>query len=229
MSDSTSDRSEPPSSSSQDDGPQRDVPPADAFRSDLSGTPPFGPRSAEPEIVLQVGDELGGESASDASSLAQRRLSVWLARLLASLAPDAGSLTVRLVGDDEMQGLNATWRGKDSTTDVLSFPGDVRHADAPVPDALGVDPAAVDRATLDPALFDGEPLHAGDIVVSLPVARRQAIDAGHDLARELRILLLHGVLHCLGYDHETDDGAMERFEHALRAQWLDDEPWEAAS
>jgi probable rRNA maturation factor len=55
----------------------------------------------------------------------------------------------------------------------------------------------------------------------VPQATRQAEVAGHSLARELRILLLHGVLHCLGHDHETDDGEMDRLERRLRRRWLD--------
>jgi probable rRNA maturation factor len=57
-------------------------------------------------------------------------------------------------------------------------------------------------------------------VVSVPTARRQAQAAGHEVAHELRVLLLHGVLHCLGFDHETDDGTMERLERRLRRKWL---------
>ena len=59
----------------------------------------------------------------------------------------------------------------------------------------------------------------GDILISVPTARRQAAEAGHPVEREIRILLLHGLLHCMGYDHETDDGAMERLERKLRRVW----------
>ena len=62
--------------------------------------------------------------------------------------------------------------------------------------------------------------HLGDVVISLPVARRQAVAEGHSLERELRLLLLHGVLHCRGYDHETDDGSMDRLELRLREKHL---------
>jgi len=68
--------------------------------------------------------------------------------------------------------------------------------------------------------FPGEEGHLGDILIALPTARRQAAAAGHSVERELRLLLLHGVLHCLGYDHETDDGAMERLERRLRRTWI---------
>jgi probable rRNA maturation factor len=68
--------------------------------------------------------------------------------------------------------------------------------------------------------FPGEETHLGDILISVPTARRQAGEAGHGIDRELKTLLLHGVLHCLGYDHETDDGEMERLERRLRKKWL---------
>jgi probable rRNA maturation factor len=69
--------------------------------------------------------------------------------------------------------------------------------------------------------FPGEEGHLGDILISVPTALRQAAEAGHGAERELRTLLLHGVLHCMGYDHETDGGEMERLERRLRKAWLD--------
>jgi probable rRNA maturation factor len=71
--------------------------------------------------------------------------------------------------------------------------------------------------------FPGEGGYLGDVLIALPVARRQAAEAGHGTERELKTLLLHGVLHCLGYDHETDQGEMERLERRLRRTWLRDE------
>lgn len=115
---------------------------------------------------------------------AEENLLPWLRELLAELAPGAASLGVRLTSDREMRRLNRTYRGKDYATDVLSFPGE--------------------------ATADG--VHLGDVVIAVPVARHQAAEAGHSPARELQVLLLHGVLHCLGHDHETDEGEMERLE-----------------
>jgi probable rRNA maturation factor len=120
-------------------------------------------------------------------------LADWLGAVLAQLAPGRGTLAVRLVGDRAMRRLNRVFRARDETTDVLSFPG---------------------VATL-------EGPHLGDIVVSVPQAARQAEQSGHPLGRELRVLLLHGLLHCLGYDHETDDGEMTRLERRLRRRFLD--------
>jgi len=136
------------------------------------------------EVVLQNPGEYP-EAADPA-------LGPWLERLVAALAPQAQSFTVRFTTEREMRRLNRTFRGKDYPTDVLSFPGEE------TPDGV----------------------HLGDVVICVPVARLQAEQAGHGAGRELAILLLHGVLHCLGHDHETDDGTMERLEETLRARWL---------
>ncbi|HEY0511283.1 MAG TPA: rRNA maturation RNase YbeY [Thermoanaerobaculia bacterium] len=78
-----------------------------------------------------------------------------------------------------------------------------------------------DKAT-DVLSFPGEPEdHLGDLLISVPTARRQAAGAGHGVDRELKVLLLHGVLHCLGHDHEADRGEMERLERRLRRTWID--------
>jgi probable rRNA maturation factor len=125
-----------------------------------------------------------------------QQLRPWLTRLVAELAPTADSLGVRFTGDRAMRRTNRTFRGKDTVTDVLSFPGEA----------------------------GAEGRHLGDILISVPTARRQALAAGHSIGRELRILLLHGLLHCLGYDHETDTGTMERLERRLRRSWIPPEP-----
>jgi probable rRNA maturation factor len=135
---------------------------------------------ADREIVLQNPNRYPEAQA--------RRLRPWLERLVAELAPEALSLGIRFSGDREMRRTNRQFRGKDKTTDVLSFPG--------------------------------EEGHLGDILISVPTARRQAGSVGHPVERELKVLLLHGVLHCLGYDHETDQGEMERLEHRLRRRFL---------
>jgi probable rRNA maturation factor len=126
-----------------------------------------------------------------------RRLRPWLVSLVAALAPEAEGLGARFVGDRAMRLTNRQFRGKDKTTDVLSFPGDEAG------DGVG---------------------YLGDILISVPTARRQAAAAGHGVERELKTLLLHGILHCLGHDHETDQGEMERLERRLRKQWISEEP-----
>lgn len=89
-----------------------------------------------------------------------------------------------------MRRLNREWRGVDRPTDVLSFPS-------------GPDPSRPLRP-LPPGGF------LGDLAISIPYAARQARRRGHSTAREVQILLAHGLLHLLGYDHEKDDGTMFR-------------------
>ena len=112
-------------------------------------------------------------------------------RTLRSFDFEVDSVSIRFVDDAEMRTLNRTFRKKDKTTDVLTFLGD---------DEL--------RA------FGEAPL--GDIVISLDQARRQAADERHSLVTELRYLILHGVIHALGYDHENDDGEMNALELKAR-------------
>lgn len=95
-----------------------------------------------------------------------------------------GALTLLFAGDELLWRLNREHRGVDAPTDVLSFGDD---DDEPMP------PAA------------GEPPYIGDIAVSVELAARQAGDAGLSVEEELRHLVVHGVLHLLGYDHESDD------------------------
>ncbi|HVS13937.1 MAG TPA: rRNA maturation RNase YbeY [Thermoanaerobaculia bacterium] len=121
----------------------------------------------------------------------RRRAERWLRALIAELAPEADSFCARFVDDAEMRELNRRWRGKDRATDVLSFPGEATP----------------------------EGRHLGDVVISLDAARRQAAAGGRELAEEVQTLLLHGALHCLGLDHETDDGEMEEAEARLRRRW----------
>ena len=73
--------------------------------------------------------------------------------------------------------------------------------------------------TTDVLTFPGDDsTHLGDIVISVDQARRQAADEKHSLATEVRYLVLHGILHSLGYDHETDNGEMNALETSLRAR-----------
>jgi probable rRNA maturation factor len=122
------------------------------------------------------------------ADLDESSLERWLAGVVRELCPGGASLAVRFVDDSEMREVQRRWRGLDHATDVLSFPGD----ETP------------------------EGRHLGDLVLSLDTARRQASASGLELEREVRELLLHGVLHCLGYDHETDGGEMNRLELELR-------------
>ncbi len=101
-----------------------------------------------------------------------------------------GEVALLLTGDRRVRSLNARYRGKNKPTDVLSFPG------------------------------PGGDAGLGDIVISVETAERNAKGLGRTLPQELDVLALHGFLHVLGYDHETDDGTMDRLERRLRRRLL---------
>jgi len=100
-----------------------------------------------------------------------------------------------ITGDAELRRLNRQFRHKDSATDVLSFPG----------------------RTDDRFLSSANP-YLGDIAISAARARAQARQFGHSTETEIRILMLHGVLHLVGLDHESDDGRMAGAEKRWRAR-----------
>ena len=112
---------------------------------------------------------------------------------LERLDEEITEISIALVDDETMTGLNRKFRHKNKTTDVLTFPADDSYNE----------PSAT-----------GRPL--GDVVISIDQARRQAAEEKHSLPTELRYLILHGVLHALGYDHETDRGEMDALEVAVR-------------
>ncbi len=103
-----------------------------------------------------------------------------------------------ITGDAELRRLNRAFRGKDAATDVLSFPA-------------GTEIRVVGDGHARPAL--------GDVAISGMRARAQAREHGHTTDEEIRILMLHGVLHLLGMDHETDAGRMARAERRWRREF----------
>jgi probable rRNA maturation factor len=107
-----------------------------------------------------------------------------------------GGVSIALVSEQRMRALNRRYRGKDRSTDVLSFPGD--------------------RFPSTQRTRRTQNRYLGEIVIARGVARRQARDAHHSELTELRVLALHGLLHLLGYDHERDGGEMRRTEQRLR-------------
>lgn len=133
-------------------------------------------------------------TAPDGASLSTRGLGVWLAKAAPKTA--RGEVTVALISDARMHTLNRSYRGKNYATDVLSFPASPPGSPAS-PDA-------------------GPSGYLGDIVIATGVAQRQADEVGHPVSVELKVLALHGLLHLLGYDHETDAGEMAAVESALR-------------
>jgi len=102
----------------------------------------------------------------------------------------AGEMSLVLGGDGAVRRLNARYRGRDRPTDVLSFPA------------------------------GGGEAGLGDVLISVPAAERNARRLGRSLGSELEVLALHGFLHLLGYDHETDDGEMDRVEARLRRKLI---------
>ena len=116
------------------------------------------------------------------------RLREFARRLAATARVQPENYSVVLVSDRRIRELNRRYRQRSVATDVLSFP---LHE-------------------------NGENGFLGDVVISAETAKRQARRLGHGLDAELKLLLLHGVLHLMGHDHETDRGEMDRRERGLR-------------
>ena len=126
--------------------------------------------------------------------LRRERIRRFTSRLLEALGEGQAELSVALVDDAGGAALNERWRGRRGATDVLSF-------------SLREGPHARHRGAL-----------LGDVVIAVGVAKRQAEARGHDLETECRRLLVHGVLHLLGYDHVRPDEA-RRMRARERALW----------
>jgi probable rRNA maturation factor len=126
------------------------------------------------------------------------------------------SLTVALVTDAQIRRWNHAHRGKNRPTDVLSFSADGSHAE-PATTRMHQEPRPARRmraARLSASTQAAK--YLGDIAIAPAVARRNALRLGRAFDQEMRILILHGILHLLGYDHETDSGEMDRRENRLR-------------
>ena len=129
----------------------------------------------------------------------QRKIKIELAvyrtfiKEVVAVIPEIATRTfsVAFIGDSRMQQLNELFRGKDSTTDVLSFP----H---------------------EPDEFDPDKDNLGDIVISVEQAQKQAAENDLTLENEIKQLILHGLLHLCGHDHEIDNGEMNTRELQLR-------------
>jgi probable rRNA maturation factor len=116
-----------------------------------------------------------------------RRQARAFARRLETEVAGGSKFTCLITGDSELRRLNRDFRKKDYATDVLSFPS------------------------------RGSNGFLGEIAISFEQAQRQAAEYGHPVSREIEILMLHGVLHLLGMDHEKDRGQMARAENKWRA------------
>ena len=173
---------------------------------DLDGQSPHGrrPVRGDPESH-RAPDNSKGATLHDSPQL-ERKRRVPSARALGGFLRKAqaavrlrGMVSVLLTTDSAIRRLNRTFRGKNKPTDVLSFP------------ALKLSQVSEARP--------GAPAHqvvGGDLAISVETARRQAAEQGHSLAVEVKVLMLHGLLHLAGYDHENDHGKMERRERVLR-------------
>ncbi|MEP7343370.1 MAG: rRNA maturation RNase YbeY [Acidobacteriota bacterium] len=129
-----------------------------------------------------------------------RRAAAKLARaVLDRIRQEDAVLTITFIRDRAMRKLNRDYRGMDKPTDVLSF--------------------AYHEAE-DSIAEQGEPQHLGDVVISVETAERYAGELGLSFEREIEHLVIHGVLHLAGYDHETDKGEMNRLERKLRKELL---------
>jgi probable rRNA maturation factor len=131
-------------------------------------------------------------------------LDKFTARACRALRLRADSFTVCLVTNAEIARWNRVYRRKKGPTDVLSFPAD--HTRSPRVRRIA-------RHDFPDHLSDS---YIGDIAIAPAVARRNARRFGRSFEDEMRILILHGILHLMGYDHETDTGRMDRREQRLR-------------
>ncbi len=147
-------------------------------------------------ITVEIVNEYGEEFSFDVEEL--------LGRALASAADheriESGDVVISLVSDEEIHELNRTYRGKDAPTDVLSFAMMEEAAEEP---EIFFDAEDADQIEQDDML--------GDIIISVPTAKRQAESYGHSLERELAFLAVHGFLHLIGYDHGTEEEEREMF------------------
>lgn len=137
----------------------------------------------------------------------RRPLELFLAKVRRELRIGAGEVTICFVSDAEIARMNQAFRGKHGPTDVLSFPAEEREA-----------PRSPARARSAKRGRRAAERRWGDVAISPQTARRNAKRLGRALPDELRILILHGVLHLLGYDHESDNGEMDRVEGRLRGR-----------
>jgi len=147
----------------------------------------------------------------------RRPLELFLRRVENELSLGDSDITVCLVSDAEIARMNEAFRKKKGPTDVLSFPVENKGRLA-ASGTKRIHAESVQKSRRKPRVGATEP-YLGDIAIAPETARRYAKKNGRSLNNELRVLILHGVLHLLGYDHETDRGEMERIEHRMRRRF----------
>jgi probable rRNA maturation factor len=127
-----------------------------------------------------------------AVDLPQDKLQEWISSVLKEVERDGFSLSLLFTDDEKIQELNRDFRGKDMATDVLSF------------------------SQMEGEEFGFENYFLGDIVIAVPYVTKQAQGLGHSVFEEVRYLILHGILHLMGYDHdENEDCEMSRLEKSI--------------
>jgi probable rRNA maturation factor len=136
------------------------------------------------------------------------RIATLADQALEAVGRPGAAITVAFVRDAVIRRLNRDYRGKDLSTDVLSFP-----ADEDLPPAVALAQAGQVEA--------GPREYLGDVVISADTAISQAQASRYSFEREVSELVIHGVLHLCGYDHETDRGEMNRMELKLRRRLLE--------
>ena len=147
------------------------------------------------------------------SSLPKVKMIRLVERVLIKMGERSAEVGLILTGDAEIRRLNRQYRGIDQPTDVLAFP--MREKREP----SGQQPVARDKNKItDIWQLDTGHYLLGDVVISVPTAKRQATEQGHPLEQEIAVLMIHGLLHLMGYDHErsqTAARAMKRKEREL--------------
>ena len=142
--------------------------------------------------MILLDPDLDPDPSHHGRTLSARALTRFLADAQAAVRL-RGEVSVLLTTDRKIRRLNRTYRGKDKATDVLSFPAE--------------------------SFIEKQENIAGDLAISVDTAQKQGIACGHPLGAEIKVLMLHGLLHLAGYDHEQDDGRMARRERQLRARF----------
>ncbi len=152
--------------------------------------------------------------------VARRPLEVFLRRVEDELNLRYSDVTVCLVSDVEIARMNEAFRKKKGPTDVLSFPAEKQQRAS-----SGQGKKIYTERAKDTEKIRREPVsripetYLGDIAIAPATALRYAKKNARSLNNELRVLILHGVLHLLGYDHETDRGEMNRLERKMRRRF----------
>ena len=159
----------------------------------------MGARRRRIAVDLSAGPHIEVLNRQRANPVDTKRAAQLARAVLNCIGEEDAALTISFIRDRQMRQLNRDYRGLDAPTDVLSF--------AYYESADEIENAETAQ-------------HLGDLVISVETAERYACELGLSFAREIEHLVIHGALHLAGYDHETDDGEMNRLERRLRKQLL---------